>query len=102
MRFFSFHKNNFIDFLQKNLITSSYILAQYLKQKGFKKRAYVIGNTGIESELREAEIDFFGLGPDNMEHPLVTYVKQHFELEDDVGAVIVGFDENFSFPKIAK
>lgn len=73
-----------------------------MKQQNFNRKVYIIGSTGISRELDNAGIDHYGVGPDVMQGTLVELVKEKFHPDPDVGAVIVGFDENFSFPKMIK
>lgn len=40
--------------------------------------------------------------PDPLVSDMATLVTKDFKLDPDVGAVIVGFDEYFSYPKILK
>jgi phosphoglycolate phosphatase len=40
--------------------------------------------------------------PDVMDKPLTVMVNEEFKRDPEVGAVIVGFDEHFSFPKLFK
>ena len=42
------------------------------------------------------------LQPDPLLTDVATLVMKDFKLDPDVGAVIVGFDEHFSYPKMLK
>lgn len=42
------------------------------------------------------------LQPDEMKTDYLTYIKEHEHLDEDIGAVIVGFDEHFSYGKLMK
>ena len=59
----------------------------------------IICITAIAKELEEVGISYVGVGPDpiNKNIPYNTFNK---DLE--IGAVIVGFDEHFSYPKMIK
>lgn len=85
-----------------SMITSSYVTAHYLKQIGFDKKAYVIGPSQLAKELDDVGIQHLGVGKDNLDCPIVEYVMKHFELDEDVGGVIVSFDANFSYVKLCK
>ncbi|XP_053680753.1 glycerol-3-phosphate phosphatase-like [Anopheles nili] len=84
-----------------NIISTAYLAAQYLKNVGFKKTVYVIGSTGITKELDNVGIQHVGLGADTLCGTLAETVAS-FEPDPNVGAVIVGFDEHFSFVKMMK
>jgi phosphoglycolate phosphatase len=85
------------------MITSSHTTAQYMKQIGFKKKAYVIGRQVLGDELTAAGIEVVGMGPDVMDQPLQAHVMSVLpKMDKEVGAVIVGFDDHFSFPKLFK
>ncbi|KAK7072173.1 hypothetical protein SK128_001979, partial [Halocaridina rubra] len=84
-----------------DIVSSSYVLAQYLHQLKFNKKAYIIGTSGISQELEEVGITHTGIAPDPPVED-VFMLKDTVQLDPDVGAVIVGFDGHFSFPKILK
>lgn len=86
-----------------NVISSTHATVMYMKQIGFDKKAYIIGPKVLDKELQAAGIACIGVGPDIVEHPLpVQVMKQVKQMDKDVGAVIIGFDEHFSFPKLFK
>ncbi|XP_046748805.1 uncharacterized protein LOC124412727 [Diprion similis] len=84
---------------KNNILCTSYLAACYLQDLGFKKKVYVVGSEGVSKELEQVGIDHCGVGPDTIK-PGVPY--KTFERDPDVGAVIVGFDEHFSYPKLLK
>ncbi|PNF37242.1 hypothetical protein B7P43_G00398 [Cryptotermes secundus] len=85
-----------------DVLTTSYLTACYLHDIGFKKKVYVVGTSGISRELSRLGIRSFGVGPDPLISDVATLVMKDFKLDPDVGAVIVGFDEYISYPKILK
>ncbi|XP_063709196.1 glycerol-3-phosphate phosphatase-like [Culicoides brevitarsis] len=85
-----------------NILSSSYLAAAYLKERKFTKTAYVIGTSGITRELKMAGIDCIGVGPDVLQSSIDDMLHNEFTPHDDVGAVIVGYDEHFSIPKLTK
>lgn len=86
----------------QNMVSVAYLAAQYLKRQNFSKKAFIVGDTGISGELDAAGIRHLGVGPDVLDGNLNTLVKQKFIPDPEVGAVVVGFDEHISFPKIMK
>jgi phosphoglycolate phosphatase len=86
------------------MIASSHMTAQYMKLIGFDKKVYVIGSKTLNFELENVGIKTFGHGPDimgnsSLQAHVMTTLKT---MEKEVGAVVVGFDEHFSFPKLFK
>ncbi|XP_069704359.1 glycerol-3-phosphate phosphatase-like [Periplaneta americana] len=84
------------------VLTTSYLTACYLQDIGFKKKVYIVGTSGISRELNLVGIRNIGVGPDPLVNDVATLVMKDFKLDPEVGAVIVGFDEHFSYPKILK
>ncbi|BFF97021.1 glycerol-3-phosphate phosphatase [Drosophila madeirensis] len=87
---------------EEGIISTAHATAAYLKQRKFDKRVYVIGSEGITQELDKVGIKHTQCGPDPMQGPLGEFMAQHLKLDTDIGAVVVGFDEHFSFPKMMK
>lgn len=86
-----------------DMIPSSHATAQYMKQIGFNKKAYVIGPKALASELENVGIRTIGVGPDVFEGPLQTFVMRELKrMDEEVGAVVIGFDEHYGFPKLFK
>lgn len=84
------------------MISTAYLAAQYLKKKNFDKKVFLVGSAGIAQELDMAGIAHTSYGPDVMEGSLMTLIKEKFQPDPEIGAVVVGFDEHISFPKMLK
>lgn len=87
---------------EDEVISTANSTAAYLKGRNFNKKAFVIGSEGITKELDAVGIEHTQVGPDHMPGSLQQYLSNNFSLEENIGAVIVGFDEYFSFPKMTK
>lgn len=85
-----------------SIISTGYLIGRYLNFANFKHRVYLIGSKGLAKELESAHIGTVGTGPDvGMEGPLAETLNT-IQLENEVGAVVVGFDEHFSYAKMLK
>ena len=89
------------DATMDEIVCTSFLAAVYLKEKKFDKKAYVIGSEGILKELEAEGIKHAGIGPDIMDGDEVELVKD-FKPDPEIGAVVIGFDKYFSFPKLVK
>jgi len=80
---------------------SAYAAAAYLSSRpgGFSKKVFVVGMEGVEEELDNVGIEWIG----GVKHkPLGTYAADtSVELDQSVGAVVAGFDYNFTWTKCA-
>lgn len=95
-------KLNF-DLDESSMITVSNVLARFMQKSGFNKKAYVIGSKALKAELEKVGITVVGHGPDTMVHALPEFVQKVLpHMDREVGAVVVGFDEHFCFPKLFK
>ena len=81
----------------------AYAAAIYLKDVApVKGRCYLIGEKGFAQEFDEAGIPHVGVGPD-CDPPTGNPERlMQIELAEDIGAVVVGYDEHFSFNKLFK
>ena len=87
-----------------DMITSSYLCANYLKQADFTRTVYVFGGKGLKEELDNAGIKNIGEGPDVPpdEWNLETAENVINQMDDNVGCVIVGFHYDTSYIKLLK
>lgn len=85
------------------MICSAHATAQHMRQIGFEKKAYVIGSKVLAEELEAVGITTLGSGPDVSEDSLQKQVMKDLQkIDEEVGAVVIGFDHHFSFPKLFK
>jgi len=83
------------------VITSAYIAPAYLQSVGFKKKTYIIGQSGLADEFSEAGLPFRGID-EHAEIPKDMHdVKQAVQIDKDIGAVVVGLDIRVSYTKVA-
>jgi HAD superfamily hydrolase (TIGR01450 family) len=78
------------------VLSSAYAAAVYCRDAGISKKAYVIGGSGLISELR----DVAGLecvGPDDAAKTFTFGVNKPENLDPDVEAVVIGFDARSVF-----
>lgn len=86
---------------EENIINSGLATAKYLKKLNFNKKVYVIGRTGLVDELEKLNL---------ICTPSDTPIKTHYydvnstnlNLDPDVGAVVVNYDENFNYAQLLK
>lgn len=83
------------------VISTAHEAAIFLKRRGFSKKAYVIGSQGITKELDAVGIEHNEIGPDVLSGSMSELID-NFHPDPEVGVVVVGFDEHFSFPKMTK
>ncbi|CAH8501560.1 unnamed protein product [Schistosoma turkestanicum] len=83
---------------EKNIICTARVAAYFLREKISDGEVYVVGESGISTELKEFGVPHFGIGPDSpidSSNPL-----QGVELRPNVKAVLVGFDGHFNYRKL--
>lgn len=87
---------------EKEIATSGFLVASYLQSIKFNKKVYLIGSKGLAEELDIHGINHTPPGPEPMETGIKDFVRSDIKFEDGIGAVVVGFDEYISYPKILK
>lgn len=83
------------------MVSTSFLAAMYLKQQGFDKKVYLIGNSGMAKELEAVGIRHCGYGPDSLQGTAFEIIT-NFKPDPEVGAVAVGFDDHFSYSKLVQ
>ncbi|GBF92576.1 phosphoglycolate phosphatase [Raphidocelis subcapitata] len=85
----------------EEIYSSSYAAAAYLDSIKFdrSKKVYVIGETGILEELDLKGIKYLG-GPGDGQKVVNLKPGEYMEHDEDVAAVIVGFDRYINYYKI--
>ncbi|XP_045450794.1 glycerol-3-phosphate phosphatase-like [Melitaea cinxia] len=84
----------------EDILSTAYLVAHYLRGIGFRKKVYLVGSSGIGDELKAVGIRHIGIGPDPVKQDFKSMTTS--ELDPEVGAVVVGFDEHVSYPKFMK
>lgn len=86
---------------EEEIFASSFAAAAYLKSIDFPKdkKVYVVGEDGILKELELAGIQYLG-GPEDGNKKIELKPGYLMEHDENVGAVVVGFDRYFNYYKI--
>ncbi|KAF8909755.1 p-nitrophenyl phosphatase [Gymnopilus junonius] len=65
------------------------------------KKVYVIGQSGLEEELRDEGLTYIG-GTDPADNTLAQFDLSNFVLDPDVAAVVCGLDTQINYTKLSK
>ncbi|PPQ68800.1 hypothetical protein CVT26_001715 [Gymnopilus dilepis] len=93
-----------IDVHVDEIYGSAYAAAVYLSSVvkiPKDKKVYVIGQNGLEEELREEGLTFIG-GTDPADNTLSQFDLSNFTLDPDVAAVVCGLDTKINYTKLSK
>lgn len=83
----------------KEAISSGLTTAMYLTHEHPDiKKVYVIGEQGLVDQLQEKGIECVG-GPAETEITMTPEEYENYELDEDIGAVVVGYDLNMHYRK---
>lgn len=84
----------------KEIVSSSFAAAAYLRSIGFTKRVLLIGPQGVREELEEAGLTY--IDSTQLDLPLYTTTDSMLDtkVDPDIGAVLVGWDPYFSYSKM--
>ncbi|XP_030373012.1 pyridoxal phosphate phosphatase [Scaptodrosophila lebanonensis] len=86
---------------EQELISSSMSIANFLASRQFQKKVYVIGEQGVADELAKVGICSEFKIKDELTVPSKQFAAE-MEIDEDVGAVVVAKDDNFSVAKIIR
>uniref|UniRef100_A0A7E5A179 4-nitrophenylphosphatase n=1 Tax=Panagrellus redivivus TaxID=6233 RepID=A0A7E5A179_PANRE len=92
-----------------SIVNPAAVVADTLYRAGINKngkKVYLIGSQGVQEELDNLGITYFGTGHDPVSNqsdnrPFI-YDLELDEDVDDVGAVVVGYDKHFNYHKLMK
>ena len=85
---------------EEEVFGTAYCSAMYLKTVAdFKGKVYLIGSNALKQELEDVGIQQTGVGPDHI-IPGAQSEWANLPLDPEVKAVVVGFDEHFSYMKV--
>ncbi|ERN20116.1 hypothetical protein AMTR_s00066p00057600 [Amborella trichopoda] len=86
---------------EEEIFASSFAASAYLQSIDFPKdkKVYVIGEDGILKELELAGFQYLG-GPDDGNKKIELKPGFYMEHDENVGAVVVGFDRYFNYYKV--
>ncbi len=87
-----------------NLFNTSTLAAKYLKRVlPAGKLVYVVGSSALSQELNDENIENFGAGKEEMHDNILENINNlSIEIRDNVGAVVVGFDQYINYIKMLK
>ncbi|CAL8302256.1 unnamed protein product [Lota lota] len=84
---------------EEEVFGTAYCSAMYLKTvANFKGKVYLIGSNALKQELEDVGIQQTGVGPDHISGMQSDWAN--VPLDPEVKAVVVGFDEHFSYMKV--
>lgn len=93
-----------IEATEDEIFGTAKVAALYLKHVlNFEKKVFLIGREGLVEELKNVGIAHTPVGPSPLSGDSTMDPAKRVDLstEENIGAVVVGFDEHISFQKIA-
>uniref|UniRef100_A0A7E4ZS10 Phosphoglycolate phosphatase n=1 Tax=Panagrellus redivivus TaxID=6233 RepID=A0A7E4ZS10_PANRE len=92
-----------------SIVNPAAVVADTLNRAGIHrtdKKVYLIGSQGVQDELDNLNLEYFGTGPDPISRqsdtrPFIYDLELDEEVEN-VGAVVVGYDKHFNYHKLMK
>ncbi|KAK7121033.1 hypothetical protein R3I94_020868 [Phoxinus phoxinus] len=96
-----FSRLGFTDVAEEEIFSSAYCSAAYLRDVArLQGKVFVIGCSGVMKELQDAGVPVLEEDEAADREPGISIYN--YPLDPDVKAVLVGYDENFTFMKLAK
>ncbi|CAJ0565038.1 unnamed protein product, partial [Mesorhabditis spiculigera] len=92
------------NFPENHIISPGITLPSYLKDNGYEgKKIYLIGTPSLRDSLEDiAGVKCIGLGPDHFDELTDGDFLFDVRNEENVAAVVIGFDGHFSYPKLMR
>ncbi|XP_057313390.1 glycerol-3-phosphate phosphatase-like [Hydractinia symbiolongicarpus] len=89
---------------ENEILSTAFLAATYVKNILKLRKVYMIGNVGMATEFENAGIEFIGFGPQLPENDQTKHYCLNYDVtvQDDVEAVVVGFDPHFNLNKISQ
>jgi phosphoglycolate phosphatase len=63
---------------QDNVISTAYLVAQYLKNHNFTGKVYLIGSSGVTQELDAVGIEHVGTGVSDIKSQVSQFINLYF------------------------
>jgi phosphoglycolate/pyridoxal phosphate phosphatase family enzyme len=83
------------------VLSSAFAAGVYLRDAGIRKKVYMIGSAGLAAELRDvAGVECIGDADSDANFSFGTVSPS--TLDDDVEAVVIGFDAKFCYAKLER
>lgn len=86
------------DVTERDVFGTAYCSALFLQRLGLQGKVYLVGNDAMRQELETVGISQTGVGPDPVTGKQADWAR--VPLDPEVKAVLVGFDEHFSYMKL--
>lgn len=83
---------------ERDVFGTAFCSAMFLKNLGLQGKVYLVGNEAMKQELEAVGIQQTGVGPDPVTGKHADWAR--VPLDPEVKAVLVGFDEHFSYMKL--
>ncbi|EDV39856.1 uncharacterized protein Dana_GF10231 [Drosophila ananassae] len=80
--------------------TSSTSIANFLKNKGMRRKVFVMGEIGIRAELDKVGIAHMEVD-EKLDKSMYEFAKE-LEIDPDVGAVVIGRDERYNMARLIR
>ena len=86
---------------EETIYTASYVMAYYINHfHPYLTKVYAIGADGLYTELRKAGLEVIEGNKHNHNIVKWDFLNEH-SMDNDIGAVVMGFDSEFNYLKLA-